>query len=162
MSGEFGTWHHGLIARWWSEFNVATPEELAYFGAAIRKFGEPALDLGCGTGRIMFPLIAEGFDVDGADISADMIALAGAEARKSGVSPNLTVQPMHELDLGRKYRTIYICGSFGLGGRRDLLVSGFVWVVPVAGEVVRLVVCVAWPFERGAKIDVARAARRCG
>ncbi len=119
MSGEFGTWHHGLIARWWSEFNVATPEELSYFGAAIRKFGEPVLDLGCGTGRIMFPLIAEGFDVDGADISADMIALAGAEAKKRGVSPRLTVQPMHGLNLGRKYRTIYICGSFGLGGRRD-------------------------------------------
>jgi hypothetical protein len=25
---------------------------------------------------------------------------------------------MHELDLGRMYRTVYICGSFGLGGRR--------------------------------------------
>jgi len=119
VSDEFGTWHHGLIARWWAEFNVATPEELAYFGAAIRKFGEPALDLGCGTGRIMFPLIAEGLDVDGSDISEDMIAAAAAEAKKRGVNPRLTVQPMHELDLGRMYRTIYICGSFGLGGRRD-------------------------------------------
>ncbi len=26
---------------------------------------------------------------------------------------------MHELDLERAYRTIYMCGSFGLGGRRD-------------------------------------------
>ena len=119
MSDEFGTWHHGLIARWWAEFNVATHQELAYFGAAIRKFGEPALDLGCGTGRIMFPLIAEGFDVDGSDISEDMIAAAIAEAKRRGVNPTLTVQPMHELDLGRTYRTIYICGSFGLGGRRD-------------------------------------------
>lgn len=119
MSGEFGTWHYGLIARWWAEFNVATPEELAYFGAAIRTFGEPVLDLGCGTGRIMFPLIDEGFAVDGADISADMIAAAAAEAKKRGVNPRLTVQPMHELDLRRTYRTIYICGSFGLGGRRD-------------------------------------------
>jgi SAM-dependent methyltransferase len=108
-----------LIARWWAEFNVATPDELAYFGAAIKKFGEPALDLGCGTGRIMFPLIAEGLDVDGSDISADMIALAREEADRRGFKPTLTVQPMHELDLARTYRTIYMCGVFGLGGRRD-------------------------------------------
>ncbi len=119
VNAEFGTWHHGLIARWWAEFNVATAEEQAYFEAAIRKFGEPALDLACGTGRILMPLIAEGFDVDGADISADMIALAGAAAEKRGFHPRLAVQPMHELDLARTYRTIYMCGSFGLGGRRD-------------------------------------------
>ena len=116
---EFGTWHHGLLARWWAEFNVAEPEELAYFRAAIQKFGEPALDLGCGTGRILLPLLAEGFDVDGADISADMVDLAEAAAAKGGFTPRLTVQPMHQLDLARKYRTIYMCGAFGIGGRRD-------------------------------------------
>jgi len=116
---EFGTWHYGLLARWWAEFNVAEPEELNYFRTAIQKFGEPVLDLGCGTGRILLPLLAEGFDVDGADISADMIALAEVAAAKAGVTPQLTVQAMHQLDLARTYRTIYICGSFGIGGRRD-------------------------------------------
>ena len=119
MSAESGTWHHGLIARWWAEFNVAEPEELAYFRAAIRRFGEPALDTGCGTGRILIPLLTGGLDVDGSDISADMIALTEAQAKKAGFAPRLTVQPMHELDLGRAYRTIYMCGSFGIGGRRD-------------------------------------------
>ena len=119
MAAESGTWHHGLIARWWAEFNVAEPEELAYFQAAIGRFGEPALDLGCGTGRILVPLLADGLDVDGADISADMIARAQARAAKDGLRPRLTIQSMHELDLGRTYRTIYICGAFGLGGRRD-------------------------------------------
>src|SRR5215472_4182512 len=75
MSEESGTWHYGLIAQWWAEFNLPEPQELGYFRAAIRKFGEPVLDLGCGTGRILMPLLAEGFDVDGSDISADMIAL---------------------------------------------------------------------------------------
>ncbi len=119
VSQEFGTWHHGLIARWWSEFNVAQPEEVAYFRAAIQKFGEPALDVGCGTGRILFPLVAEGLDVDGSDISADMIVLAKAEAARRGVNPKLMIQPMHLLNPDRMYRTIYMCGAFGLGGRRD-------------------------------------------
>lgn len=116
---EPGTWHYGLIARWWSEFNAPEPEETGYYGAAIRRFGEPALDLGCGTGRILLPLVAEGLDVDGADVSGDMIAYAQAGADALGVAPGLFVQAGHELDLPRRYRTIYLCGVFGIGGRRD-------------------------------------------
>lgn len=119
MGLEPGTWHYGLIARWWAEFNVPKPEELAYFRAAIRRFGEPALDLGCGTGRILIPLLGDGLDVDGSDISADMIAEAQAQASRQGFKASLIVQPMHQLDAPRAYRTIYMCGVFGLGGRRD-------------------------------------------
>jgi SAM-dependent methyltransferase len=119
MATESGTWHHGLVARWWAEFTEAEPEELAYFRAAIRRFGEPVLDAGCGSGRILVPLLADGFDIDGSDISADMIAQAGARATKAGYTPRLVVQPMHELELGRMYRTIYMCGAFGIGGTRN-------------------------------------------
>ena len=76
MDQQSGTWHYGLIARWWAEFNKAEPHELDYYRSAIRKFGEPVVDLGCGTGRFLVPLSAEGFDIDGVDISADMIAAA--------------------------------------------------------------------------------------
>jgi len=119
MSAESGTWHYGLVARWWAEFNVAPPDVLAYFRNAIRRFGEPALDLGCGTGRIMIPLLREGFDVDGVDVSADMIAEAKAQVDTLGLKASLRVQPFHELDVERRYRTVFICGAFGLGGRRD-------------------------------------------
>ena len=111
----FGTWHYGLIARWWAEFNVAEPHELAYFREAIRRFGKPALDLGCGTGRILLPLLEEGFDVDGADVSADMIAQARRLAKARGLEPRLAVQRMHELVADRAYRVIYACGAFGIG-----------------------------------------------
>jgi SAM-dependent methyltransferase len=119
VTDETGTWHYGLIARWWAEFNVAEPEELAYFRGKISQYGEPVLDLGCGTGRILLPLLAEGIDVDGADISADMIAEAEAQAEKLGLKPRLAIQPTHMLHLDRMYRTIYMSGVFGIGGRRD-------------------------------------------
>jgi SAM-dependent methyltransferase len=114
-----GTWHYGLIARWWAEFNEPEPQELAYYRSAIERFGGPALDLACGTGRLLLPLLGAGLDVDGVDISPDMLALAGAKARQSGLQPTLIAQAMHELDLARTYGTIYICDSFGIGGRRD-------------------------------------------
>ena len=113
------TWHHGLVARWWAEFNTASDDELAFYGACIRRFGQPALDLACGTGRLLVPLLAEGLDVDGADLSADMLQYAREAARRDGSRPTLVRQAMHELSLPRTYRTVYICDSFGIGGRTE-------------------------------------------
>jgi SAM-dependent methyltransferase len=116
---ETGTWHHGLVARWWAEFNSPEQEEVSYLRAAVERFGQPALDLGCGNGRILLPLLEAGLDVDGVDISADMVAHAREAADRAGYSPNLAAQPMHELELPRRYRTIFMVGAFGIGGNRD-------------------------------------------
>jgi SAM-dependent methyltransferase len=113
------TWHYGLVARWWAEFNTADEAELAYFRGAIDLFGEPALDLACGVGRLLIPLLAAGIDVEGADLSPDMLARAREAALAQGLSPVLHATAMHELDLPRRYRTIYSCDSFGLGGHRE-------------------------------------------
>jgi SAM-dependent methyltransferase len=65
------------------------------------------------------PLLQAGLDVDGVDISVDMLARARDLARLRGLpEPTLVAQPMHQLSLPRRYRTIIICGAFGLGGTR--------------------------------------------
>jgi hypothetical protein len=40
-------------------------------------------------------------------------------AESEGLAPDLYAQATHELHLPRTYRTIYVCGSFGIGGNRD-------------------------------------------
>jgi SAM-dependent methyltransferase len=119
-SDEPQTWHYGLIARYWAEFNDDfRPHEMPYFQRVIEDGGEPALDVACGTGRLLIPYLRAGLDVDGCDVSADMVALCREKAKREGLSPNLYVQPMHALDLPRHYRTIFVCGAFGLGSTRE-------------------------------------------
>jgi SAM-dependent methyltransferase len=114
------TWHYGLIAKWWAEFNDDfRPHEVLYFRRYIEDGGEPALDVACGTGRLLIPYLRAGLDVDGCDVSADMVALCREKAEREGLSPTLFVQPMHALDPPRTYRTIFVCGGFGLGGTRE-------------------------------------------
>jgi hypothetical protein len=48
-----------------------------------------------------------------------MVARCREKAKREGLSPTLFVQPMHELDPPRMYRTIYVCGGFGLGSTRE-------------------------------------------
>ena len=117
MDGEIRTWHYGLIARWWAEFNHGG-SDIEFFQNTIRRYGQPALDAGCGTGRLLLPFLHSGLDVDGSDVSPDMIAWCNKQAEAEGLAVNLYTQAMHELDLPRQYRTIIVCGSFGLGADR--------------------------------------------
>ena len=97
-------------------FNRDGPE-IAYFQRFIEDGGEPALDVACGTGRLLVPWLRAGLDVDGCDVSPDMLALCRERAEGEGLSPQLYAQPMHELQLPRSYRTVVVCGGFGLGSQ---------------------------------------------
>ena len=112
-------WHYGLMAERWAEFINDTPE-LPFFRNAIARFGQPALDVACGTGRLLLPLLRAGIDIDGCDISGDMLQHCRRQAAREGFDPGLHEQPMHAFNLPRRYKTIYICGSFGLAGSRAL------------------------------------------
>lgn len=113
-------WHHGLVARDWAEFATDGGKEALYFKKIIETSGQPALDLGCGSGRLLLPYLQAGLDVDGCDYSKDMLARCRERANAEGLSPRLYAQAMHELDLPRRYRTIFACGVIGLGGERQL------------------------------------------
>lgn len=117
MNESVRIWHHGLLARWWAEFNTAG-DDIDYFRRLIEATGEPALDAGCGTGRLLLPFVRAGLDVDGADASADMLHWIRQSAEAEGLTVNTHPQAMHHLDLPRRYRTILVCGAFGLGGSR--------------------------------------------
>ena len=113
-------WHYGLVARLWAEFVTEVGPEAAYYKKVIETYGQPALDLGCGSGRLLFPFLQAGLEVDGCDYSEDMVAVCQERAEREGLSPGLYAQAMHELDLPRRYRTIYACDVIGLGGERRL------------------------------------------
>jgi len=110
-------WHYGLMAEYWARFKTDAPE-MPQLLKLIGRFGQPVLDLACGSGRILTNLLIAGVDADGVDISDDMLDGARKAASAHGFSPALLAQPMHELNLPRQYGTILICDSFGLGGGR--------------------------------------------
>jgi len=98
------------MAERWAEFNNDAPE-VPFFHNAITRFGQPVLDLARGTGRVLLPLLRAGIDIDGCDISGDMLHYCRRKATSEGLHPNLYEQQMHAFELPRRYKTIYICGS---------------------------------------------------
>jgi SAM-dependent methyltransferase len=87
--------------------------------AFARRFGDPVLELGCGSGRLLAPLAQAGLDVTGVDSSPVMLERARARLDRLGLSATLVEQRMEALDLARRFRTIVVgLDSFGLLTRR--------------------------------------------
>ena len=128
--------YRGLSARSYDTL-VPPPGDEAFFREAIRRFGEPVLDVGCGTGRLLVPFAASGIDVEGVDDSPEMLEICRAKARARGLEPALHVQPMQRLDLPRRYRTLFVpAGSFELlrhPGDVDAALRGFFAHLEVGG-----------------------------
>src|SRR4029079_940688 len=105
--------YKGLMAQSWDLLRGDTsksPDRLFYLNV-IQTFGQPVLDVGCGTGRLLLDYFAQGIDIDGVDNSPDMLAICQQKARTLGIAPVLYEQYLETLSLPRQYRTIIIPSS---------------------------------------------------
>lgn len=99
----------GLIAELYGRLRSSTsdPAEYADF---IAESGEPALELGCGDGDPLLDLVRSGLDVDGVDSSGDMLDRLCRAAQAAGLQVRVHRQRMQDLDLPRRYRSIFLAG----------------------------------------------------
>jgi len=105
--------YRDLMAATWDLFRGDTSQwsDKFFFRDIINRYGEPVLDVGCGTGRLTLDYLTDGVDIDGVDNSPEMLALCREKAGELGLTPNLFEQRMETLDLPRQYRTIIVPSS---------------------------------------------------
>lgn len=105
--------YRGLMAAAWDLLRGDTSgwQDRPFFRDLILRSGQPALDVGCGTGRLLLDFLRAGIDIDGVDSSPEMLALCREKAAAVGLAPTLHLQEMQDLDLPRRYRTICVPSS---------------------------------------------------
>jgi SAM-dependent methyltransferase len=102
----------GLAARVWDPSGGDEPQAGHDFvKGIIEKNGDLALDVGCGTCRLLLRYLEVGYDVEGVDVSSEMLAICREKAAKRGLKPILYRQSLHALELPRQYKTIFIPGG---------------------------------------------------
>ncbi len=91
---------------------VTVRRDLDFYLSAARAYGDPILELGCGTGRVLLPLAREGSNVAGLDISGAMLARCRAKlaGEKDEVRRRVQLQcgDMTDFDLDVTFRLIII------------------------------------------------------
>lgn len=96
---------YDLLARYYDLENAAFTEDLAFWIELAGKTGGPVLEIGCGTGRVLFQIAQAGHRAVGIDNSPQMLELARAKlTRRSDIAGRVELRQaeMKRFDLGRR------------------------------------------------------------
>lgn len=103
--------YRGLLAQWYDEVLAGEGRDIDFYGGIVAAVGGPALELACGTGRLLVPYREAGADIDGLDSSADMLAVCRAKLERRDLGATLYEQRMETMQLARSYRLIFCSGG---------------------------------------------------
>lgn len=106
--------YDSFIADYYDESPVVKgrTQDVAFYREAAREYGDPILELGCGTGRITMALAEAGKRITGLDLSERMLERAVQKRAALRVEArerlHLIQGDMTKFDLGEKFRLIII------------------------------------------------------
>jgi SAM-dependent methyltransferase len=106
--------YDSFIADYYDESPIVKgrTQDVAYYCDAAREFGDPILELGCGTGRITMALAEAGRQITGLDLSERMLEHAVAKRATLPTEARGRLHLIHgdmtQFDLGDKFRLVII------------------------------------------------------
>jgi len=86
--------------------NTGPMDDIPFYLKKIAEYGDPVLELACGTGRITIPIAERGFSVVGLDITESMLTHARHKAAKKKLDIELINADCRHFLLGRKFNVI--------------------------------------------------------
>jgi ubiquinone/menaquinone biosynthesis C-methylase UbiE len=89
----------------------ATGDFLDFYRRQIARYGEPVLELACGSGRLTIPLAEAGVEITGLDISEEMLNLATLKASERGVKIPFVRGDVRSFNLGTEFKFIFIAAQ---------------------------------------------------
>jgi len=82
--------------------------ELALMEAFLRRHPGPSLEIGCGSGRLLFPLIDAGLQVEGLELSEEMLAMAKRQSQEQGLQVTLHHGDMDHWSPAQSYKSLLV------------------------------------------------------
>ena len=102
--------YEGFFAEFYDILHSSYDADLKMYLDLAREHGDPVLELGCGTGRLLIPLAAAGYMVTGIDLSRDMLTRCQGKLEIEGRSvagrASLIQGDIRRFELGRKFNLI--------------------------------------------------------
>lgn len=84
------------------------PETARFWLSLARDYGDPILELACGTARKLLPLATAGFDVCGIDTAEPMLKEARRKAAEQAVNMSVEWGDIRSFDIGQRFPLILL------------------------------------------------------
>ena len=97
------------LSRYYDLENADFTEDLDYWLDLADEYGDPILELGCGTGRVLLNLARRGRAVTGIDNSPEMLArlqakLGAASSQHLAAAPHILQAGLEDFELAQRFR----------------------------------------------------------
>ncbi len=86
-------------------------EQIAFYEKQIEKYGQPVLELGCGSGNYLVTLQQQDVKIAGIDVSTEMLDAARKRASEKELKSNLINADMRNFNLNQKFSVIFVAGN---------------------------------------------------
>ncbi|MFJ2780745.1 class I SAM-dependent methyltransferase [Kitasatospora sp. NPDC087315] len=108
MNAQPDTWSYDLIADIYAEdMGHSMPhDDIGWYRDLCRRRGGRTLELGCGTGRILLPLLRDGADAIGIDLSLPMLRRLRRNAAVLDLTPRVARMSLQRLALRGPFTTV--------------------------------------------------------
>ncbi|MFW9878229.1 MAG: class I SAM-dependent methyltransferase [Candidatus Thorarchaeota archaeon] len=83
-------------------------EDIPFYINKAKEYGEPVLELACGTGRVTIPIAKEGLSITGLDLLASMLKEAKRKSKEQGIEIEWIEGDMTNFNLHKKFNLILI------------------------------------------------------
>lgn len=99
------------FARFYDQDYRGYEDDIEAIRMLAAECGDPILELGCGTGRALLPLVQAGYDVTGIDISPALLDCAASKLKQAGLKAHLVQADLRTFDLPVKTFAFSFCTS---------------------------------------------------
>ena len=98
-----------------SDKSIAAGKELEFYLSFIKDKNMKVLEPMCGNGRMLIPFMQNGIDIEGFDLSVEMLKVCKEKAEKFNLKPVISQERIENFHGDKKYDLIMIpIGSFSL------------------------------------------------
>ncbi len=88
--------------------NSTWAEDIPFYVALAKAARGPVLEVACGTGRVLLPMLQAGVDADGFDLHSGMLEVLRRKAAALGLKPRVLQADMRDFTMPRRYPLIVI------------------------------------------------------
>lgn len=83
-------------------------EDVPFWVERAKQARGPVLEAGCGTGRVLLPVLVAGVDAEGLDLHPGMLEVLKTKAAALGLTPRVHVADMRDFTMPRRYALITV------------------------------------------------------